>query len=51
MSWNDILPQPRMYAMSAKARNNEMDAADQGLDLEVKQIKLTCNIDAVFALK
>jgi len=48
-NWNDIAPQPRMYAM--KSANAEMDAAGQSLDLEVKPIKLTCSIDAVFELK
>ena len=51
LNWNDLVPQPRMYAMAAKGVSNEMDSNEQGLDLEVKPIKLTCNIDAVFALK
>jgi hypothetical protein len=34
-----------------KASNAEMDSANNGLDLEVRPIKLTCNIDAVFELK
>ncbi len=50
-NWNDILPQPRMYAMSAKTANAEMASDEQGLDIEVKPIKLTCNIEAVFELK
>jgi uncharacterized protein YggE len=48
-NWNEIAPQPRMYAM--KASNAEMDSANNGLDLEVRPIKLTCTIDAVFELK
>ena len=48
-NWNEIAPQPRMYAM--KASNAETDSANNGLDLEVRPIKLTCNIDAVFELK
>ncbi|VTP86183.1 SIMPL domain-containing protein [Sphingobacterium daejeonense] len=48
-NWNEIAPQPRMYAL--KASNAEMDSANNGLDLEVRPIKLTCNIDAVFELK
>jgi uncharacterized protein YggE len=48
-NWNEIAPQPRMYAM--KASNAEMDSTNNGLDLEVRPIKLTCNIDAVFELK
>ena len=51
INWNDILPQPRMYAMSAKTANAEMASDEQGLDIEVKPIKLTCNIEAVFELK
>lgn len=50
-NWNDIVPQPRMYAMSAKTANAEMASDEQGLDIEVKPIKLTCNIEAVFELK
>lgn len=48
-NWNEITPQPRAYAMSAKTA--VMDAGEEGLDLEVRPIKLTCNIDAVFELK
>lgn len=50
VNWNEIMPQPRMYAM-AKTANAEMDGAGTGLDLDIRPIKLTCNIDAVFELK
>jgi len=50
VNWNEIMPQPRMYAM-AKTANAEMDSAGTGLDLDIRPIKLTCNIDAVFELK
>lgn len=48
-NWNDIVPQPRAYTM--KAKSVLVDSGDEGLDLEVRPIKLTCNIDAVFELK
>lgn len=50
--WNDILPTPRMYAMSAKAEIGDTALADEGggLDINVRPIKLTCNIDGVFEL-
>ncbi len=51
MNWNDIMPQPRAYAMAAKTSLEGAAADQQSLELEVKPIKLTCNIDAVFELK
>lgn len=49
--WNDIVPTPRMYAMAAKTASSEADTADTGsLDINVRPIKLTCNIDGVFEL-
>lgn len=49
--WNDIMPAPRAYAM-AKVQMEAADglAADQDLDISVRPIKLTCNIDGVFEL-
>lgn len=49
--WNDILPTPRAYAMSARAESAS-DVADTGgsLNISVRPIKLTCNIDGVFEL-
>lgn len=51
LNWNDIMPQPRAYAMAAKTSLEGAAADQQSLELEVKPIKLTCNIDAVFELK
>ncbi|RZF60267.1 SIMPL domain-containing protein [Sphingobacterium corticibacterium] len=49
--WNDILPTPRMYAMSAKAETSDAASADgESLDINVRPIKLTCNIDGIFEL-
>ncbi len=50
MNWNDIMPQPRMYSM-AKSANIEAQADAAGLDLDIRPIKLICNVDAVFAIK
>ena len=50
LNWNDIAPQPRMYAMKSANAVLE-DGSAQGPELEVRPIKLTCNIDAVFELK
>ena len=52
MNWNDIIPQPRMYSMAKTANMEIADAAGaEGLSLDIKPIKLTCSIDAVFELK
>ncbi|KGE14708.1 SIMPL domain-containing protein [Sphingobacterium deserti] len=50
--WNDIMPSPRAYSM-AKVQMESADAAggmEQGLDISVRPIKLTCNIDGIFEL-
>lgn len=51
-SWNDMMPMPRMYAMAANAEAAGDAAASggQNLDISVRPIKLTCNIDGVFEL-
>lgn len=51
--WNDIMPSPRMYATMAKVELQSADAsgAAPDLDISVKPIKLTCNIDGVFELQ
>lgn len=49
-SWNEISPQPRMYAMSAKATTADAEMAEPNLQIDVKPIKLTCNIDGIFEL-
>lgn len=49
--WNDILPTPRAYAMTAKAEVGSVAADNSGsLDISVRPIKLTCNIDGIFEL-
>lgn len=47
--WNDILPTPRAYAMTAKAETASADAVES-LNINVRPIKLTCNIDGIFEL-
>ncbi|MFD2596945.1 SIMPL domain-containing protein [Sphingobacterium griseoflavum] len=50
--WNDIMPTPRAYSM-AKVQMEAADGVgnmDQELDISVRPIKLTCNIDGVFEL-
>ncbi len=50
--WNDIMPAPRAYASMAKLELQSADGGmDQALDISVRPIKLTCNIDGVFELK
>lgn len=52
LNWNDIMPQPRAYAMAAKtASADAIGGTVESLNLEVRPIKLTCNIDAVFEIK
>ena len=49
--WNDIIASPRMYAMSARAEMADATSNPaESLDINVKPIKLTCNIDGVFEL-
>lgn len=49
--WNDMMPSPRMYA-SAKMENMMADSAggQESLDISVRPIKLTVNIDAAYEL-
>ncbi len=49
-SWNDLVPQPRAYSM-AKSSVAMQESMDESLDISVRPLKLTCNIDAVFELK
>lgn len=51
LNWNDIMPQPRAYAMKSATLESDNMAAGNGLDIDIRPIKLTCNIDAVFELK
>lgn len=48
--WNDILPAPRAYAMAAKVETASADPGASNLDINVRPIKLTCNIDGIFEL-
>ncbi|MGO3193942.1 MAG: SIMPL domain-containing protein [Sphingobacterium sp.] len=48
-SWNDMAPQPRAYM--AKASVSMQDSVEESLDISVRPIKLTCNIDAIYELK
>lgn len=49
--WNDIMPSPRAYSM-ARAPMEAADGAaiEQDLNISVRPIKLTCNIDGIFEL-
>jgi len=52
-SWNDVMPQPRAYTM-ALSKTNSMESDVSGansLDIDIRPIKLSCIIDAVFELK
>src|SRR5690606_39210264 len=52
LNWNEIMPQTRTYALSAKAASADMAGGSaESLNLEVRPIKLTCNIDAVFEIQ
>jgi len=48
--WNDILPAPRAYATAAKVETASADPGASNLDINVRPIKLTCNIDGIFEL-
>lgn len=52
-NWNDMMPAPRMYAMAKMASADVATESTQAqsLDISVRPIKLTCNIDGVFELK
>lgn len=52
LNWNDITPQPRMYSMAAKTASADVSAESaSSLDLEIRPIKLTCNIDVAFEIQ
>jgi len=44
--WNDIMP--RSFAM--KSMGASADVAHESLDISIRPIKLTCNIDGVYEL-
>lgn len=49
-NYNDMIPQPRaMFSKAAGAATSEIDA--DNLNIEIRPIKLTCNIDCIFGLK
>lgn len=49
--WNDILPTPRAYSMAAKTTvNSATEDAQANLEISVRPIKLTCNIDGIYEL-
>ncbi|MBE8712983.1 SIMPL domain-containing protein [Sphingobacterium hungaricum] len=48
-NFNDYLPQPRMMSF-AKTASAEGAVADESLNIDIKPIKLTCNVDGVFEL-
>lgn len=52
-NWNDVMPTPRLYASMAKAdlaSDNNLSEQEK-LNINVRPIKLTCNIDAVYELQ
>lgn len=52
LNWNDITPQPRMYSMAAKTASADVSTESaSSLDLEIRPIKLTCNIDVAFEIQ
>ena len=52
LNWNDVMPQPRMYSMAAKTASADLSTESaSSLDLEIRPIKLTCNIDVVFEIQ
>ena len=48
-NFSELMPQPRMYAKAALAMDGV--AADNSITLDIRPIKLTCYIDAVYELK
>ncbi|WP_437919372.1 SIMPL domain-containing protein [Sphingobacterium sp. LRF_L2] len=49
--WNDVMPVTRAYMAKAEMASADMNNTDQGLDISIHPIKLTCNIDGVFELQ
>lgn len=49
--WNDIMPTPRVYSMAKMEMSADSAPVEQGLDISVQPIKLTCNIDGIFELQ
>lgn len=51
MNFNDLIPQPRMMSYATGAKNAALESSGNGLDIDIRPIKLTCYIDVVFELK
>ncbi|MFD1769318.1 SIMPL domain-containing protein [Sphingobacterium suaedae] len=50
--WNDIMPTPRAYSMAKmEMAADAAGAMEPSLDISVRPIKLTCNIDGIFELQ
>jgi len=50
INFNDLIPTPRMYAKAASA-DNAAGAMTEGLNIDIRPLKLTCYVDGVFELK
>lgn len=48
-NWNDVMPRPQMYAMAKTADMAQGESAAD-LDISIRPIKLTSQVDAVFEL-
>jgi len=51
INFNDLVPQPRMYAAKAAVAMDSAGAEAESLDIDIRPIKLTCYVDGVFELK
>lgn len=49
--WNDIMPSPRAYSVARAEMAADAGSIEPSLDISVRPIKLTCNIDGVFELQ
>lgn len=50
-NWNDIMPTQRITTMSLAKAADGIALEDQSLDINIRPIKLTSDVDAVFELK
>lgn len=50
-NFNDLMPAPRMYSMAARSVSAEAMLQEESLEIDIRPIKLTCQIDGVFELK
>ncbi|WP_140937024.1 SIMPL domain-containing protein [Sphingobacterium lumbrici] len=51
MNFNDLIPQPRMMSYAKAANDSAFESSGNGLNIDIRPIKLTCYIDVVFELK